>query len=167
MSEALKKMAEDEFVNLACFEVCGQEYAIPVANVREIVRIMEITPLPNAPAMIEGVIDLRGAVVPVMDLAKLLGRGTGETGSGARIVVLEVDGLVFGLWVNAATDVLTLDPADLEDVPALATRTGYDVVRNVIRRPAEAPVMVLSVEHLISAVQRSSKSDAARKEGSV
>ena len=156
MAKAHAPIPDDDLVNLACFELSGQEYALPVANVREIVRIMQITPLPNAPGMIEGVIDLRGAVVPVLDLAKLLGRGTGISDSNARIVVLELEGLVFGLWVSASTDVLTLSPVDLEDVPALATATGYDVVRHVIRRADQAPVMVLSLDHLISAVKHSS-----------
>lgn len=142
-------------VNLACFEVREQIYALEVAAVREIVRVQEITPLPNAPALIEGVIDLRGAVVPVVDLAKLLGRGATEGGLLARIVVLESDGLVLGLEVDAATDVLTLDPSRLEDVPALAAQAGYDAVRHVVRREGESPVMVLSLETLIESVYRS------------
>ncbi|MFK7894289.1 MAG: chemotaxis protein CheW [Myxococcota bacterium] len=156
---------ETDAVNLACFEVCGQEYALPVENVREIVRIMEVTPLPNAPALIEGVIDLRGAVVPVIDLAKMLGRGVGDSAMSARIVVLDVAELTFGLWVSGATDVLTLGRADLEAVPALATQSGYAVVRHVVRRPERAPVMVLSIENLIAAVQRSETGSAVEKEG--
>ena len=109
----------DEDVNLACFEIKGQLYALEIAQVKEIVRVQEITPLPNAPALIEGVIDLRGIVVPVVDLAKVLGRGTSELGILARIVVLENDGLVFGLCVEAATDVLSLKPGELGDVPDL------------------------------------------------
>ena len=164
MADVQRAISEDELINLACFEVCGQEYALPVANVREIVRIMQITPLPNAPMMIEGVIDLRGAVVPVLDLAKILGRGVGNSDLSARIVVLEAEGLVFGLWVSAATDVLTLSDADLEDVPALATEVGYGVVQNVIRRPDRAPIMVLSLEDMISAMKRSSGGSPLGKE---
>ncbi len=164
MADLQNALSDDELINLACFEVRGQEYALPVANVREIVRIMQITPLPNAPMMIEGVIDLRGAVVPVLDLAKILGRGVGDSDRSARIVVLEVEGLVFGLWVSAATDVLTLRHEDLEDVPALATQIGYDVVRNVVRRPDRAPIMVLSLEHMISSVKRSSGGNPLGKE---
>ena len=155
MASAALPIHEGSTVNLACFEVKEQIYALEVATVREIVRIQEITPLPNAPALIEGVIDLRGAVIPVLDLAKVLGRGSAEGGTNARIVVLEIDGLVLGLQVDAATDVLTLDASRLEDVPVLATHAGYDAVRHVVRREGEAPVMVLSLETLVESVYRS------------
>ncbi len=155
MSSAAFHGYEGSTVNLACFEVKGQIYALEVAAVREIVRLQQITPLPNAPALIEGVIDLRGAVIPVLDLAKVLGRGAGDLGTLARIVVLEIDGLVLGLQVDAATDVLTLDADRLEDVPELATHAGYDAVRHVVRREGESPVMVLSLETLVESVYRS------------
>ena len=155
MSSAALHVHDGSTVNLACFEVNEQIYALEVAAVREIVRVQEITPLPNAPVLIEGVIDLRGAVVPVIDLAKLLGRGTATGGMLARIVVLETDGLVLGLQVDAATDVLTIDAARLEDVPELAAQAGYDAVRHVVRREGESPVMVLSLETLIESVYRS------------
>lgn len=155
MSSELQMSFDASTVNLACFEVKGQLYALEVAHVREIVRVQEITPLPNAPEMIEGVIDLRGAVVPVLDLARVLGRGTSDGGVHARIVVMEIDGLVLGLWVDAATDVLTLDAHRLEDVPELASQAGYDAIRHVVRREGESPVMVLSLEALVESVYRS------------
>lgn len=142
-------------VNLACFAVGASEYALDVAQVKEIVRLQQVTPLPKAPALIEGVIDLRGSVIPVLDLGRVL-RGTPvETGPQARIVVLEVDGLVLGLIVEAAIDVMSLDATRLEDPPALATQAGYDAVRAVVRRPGQGPVMVLAADHLLESVYRS------------
>jgi purine-binding chemotaxis protein CheW len=156
MAEAYAQIAFDaSTVNLACFEVKGQIYALDVAHVREIVRIQDITPLPNAPDLIEGVVDLRGAVIPVLDLARVLRRGTSEDGVHARIVVLEFDGLVLGLRVDAATDVMTLDAHRLEDVPDLAIHAGYDAVRHVVRREGESPVMVLALDNLVENVYRS------------
>lgn len=156
MTEAFAKLSFDaSTVNLACFEVKGQIYALEVGHVREIVRVPNITPLPNAPELIEGVVDLRGSVIPVLDLARVLGRGRGGLGAQARIVVVEFDGLVMGLWVDAATDVLTLDAKRLEDVPDLATHAGYDAVRHVVRRTGESPVMVLALENLVEDVYRS------------
>jgi chemotaxis signal transduction protein len=73
----------------------------------------------------------------------------------ARILVLEVDGLVLGLWVDAATDVLTLDVRHMEDVPDLASHAGYDAVRHVVRRADEPPIMVLSVDRLVESIYRS------------
>ena len=155
MSEAVAFVADSSTVNLACFEVKDQIYAIEVEYVREIVRLMEITSLPNAPSLIEGLIDLRGRVIPVLDLARALNRGTASKGMHARIIVLEVDGLVLGLWVDAATDVLTLDVQNMEDVPDLASQAGYDAVRHVIRRDDQPPIMVLSVDELVESIYRS------------
>lgn len=145
----------DNQVELAIFAVRGQEYAVDVTQVREIVRAQDVTALPKAPALIEGVIDLRGAVVPVVDLARALGEDPVEPGPSARIVLIEGDGLVFGLRVGSATEVLAADAGSLEAPPALATQAGYDAVRAVVRRPEARPVMVLSVEHLLEAVFRS------------
>jgi purine-binding chemotaxis protein CheW len=161
MSEAVAFLADSSTVNLACFEVKDQIYAIEVEYVREIVRLMEITPLPNAPSLIEGLIDLRGRVIPVLDLARALNRGTASKGMHARIIVLEVDGLVLGLWVDAATDVLTLDVQNMEDVPDLASQAGYDAVRHVIRRDDGPPIMVLSVGELVESIYRSALAGVA------
>ena len=155
MSEELPFSLDESSVNLACFEVTGQIYAIDVTYIQEIVRGMDVTPLPNAPSLIEGVIDLRSAVIPVLDLSRVLNRGPATGGGTARIIVLEIDGLVLGLCVDAATDVLTLAGHHLEDVPDLATHAGYDAVRHIVRRPGEAPIMVLAPETLIESVYRS------------
>lgn len=158
MSSAVESIGGASTVNLACFEVKDQICAIEVEYVREIVRIMQITPLPDAPALIEGVIDLRGAVIPVLDLVRVLNRGTASNGMDARIIVLEVDDLVFGLWVDAATDVLALDVHQMEDVPDLARHAGYDAVRNVVRRAGQPPIMVLAVDRLVENIYRSALS---------
>ncbi|MBW1687956.1 MAG: chemotaxis protein CheW [Deltaproteobacteria bacterium] len=154
----------ENYVTLGCFEVGGQVYAIDVSQIREVVRWQAVTLLPNAPTLIEGVVDLRGSVVPVVDLARALGLGSVKSGVRARIAVTEVEGLVMGLAVDAAIDVLPVDVTRLEDPPALATQTGYDAARAVVRRPDAEPIMVLSLEHLLETVYRSalpSKEDAA------
>ena len=150
MTEAIETTSDLPSLNLACFEVKGQTYAVEVARVGEIVRMMEITPLPHAPSLIEGVIDLRGVVIPVIDLARLLGRGRGDRGSQARIVVLGARGLTLGLLVDAATDVLTFPRGRAERIPGLATSAGYDLVECIVRPEAGPPIMVLSADRLIA-----------------
>jgi purine-binding chemotaxis protein CheW len=147
--------SEDARVKLAVFRVGTAVYALDIAHVREIVRWQTITPLPVAPQLIEGVIDLRGAVVPVVDLARALGSGAVAASATARIAIVEADGLVMGLAVDAALEVMSADVAVLEDPPALATQAGYDAVRAVVRRPDSAPALVLSLEHILESVYRS------------
>lgn len=142
-------------VDLACFEARGRVYGIDVLQIREIVRSQEVTPLPKAPELIEGVIDLRDVVIPVIDLGHALCRErTSEAGQG-RIAVLEVDGMVFGLRVDAALEVISVEASHVDEPPALATHAGYETVRAVVRRAGMAPVLVLSLEHLLESVYRS------------
>lgn len=168
MNPRVETQLSDNQVDLATFAVHGREYAIDVTQIREIVRGRELTPLPRAPRLIEGVIDLRSSVVPVVDLGRALGGEPVEDAPGVRIVLLEVDGLLFGLRVEAALEVLGAEAAALEAPPALATHAGYDAVRAVVRRPAARPVLVLSLENLLENVYRSAlpASGAASAPGS-
>ena len=154
-SEHAQTFVGENQVNLACFETDGRIYALDVSQVREIVRWQAVTPLPMAPRLIEGVIDLRGAVIPVVDLSRVLGGEAAEVTEQSRIVVLDCDGLVLGLCVASATDVLSVDASRLEDVPELASQAGYDAVRHVVRRPDAQPVMVISLEHILENVYKS------------
>jgi purine-binding chemotaxis protein CheW len=155
MPNARAAAISENHVTLGCFEVAGHTYAIDVSQVREVVRWQPVTPLPNAPALIEGVIDLRGAVIPVVDLGRALGGKPVDQGPRARIAVTEVDGLVMGLAVDAAIEVLPVDVSHLDDPPQLATQTGYDLARAVVRRAGAEPILVLSLEHVLESVYRS------------
>lgn len=150
-------------ISLACFEARGQCYAFDVGLVREIVRPQEVTPLPNAPELIDGVVELRGGLVPLLDLSRVLGGEASEETPASRIVVLDCDGLLLGLRVDAANYVLSIDPALLEDVPDLAVQAGYNVVRAVVRRSDGPPIMVLSVETILENVYRSALASPGEK----
>ena len=145
-------------VTLGCFEVGGRVYALDVTCLREVVRWQPVTPLPKAPSLIEGVIDLRGAVVPVVDLGRALGGDPVKTGRRSRIAIAEVEGLVLGLAVDAAIEVLPVNVAAMEDPPGLATQAGYDTTRAVVRRADSDPILVLSLEHLLESIYRSALS---------
>ncbi len=147
-------------VDLACFQVDDQVYGIDVLSVREILRSVATTPLPKAPRLIDGVVDLRGAVIPVVDLGRALGRSAVRETGDTRIALVEVDELVFGLRVDAAVDVISADASTLEEPPALATHAGYDAVRAVARREGQPPVLVISLEHVLESVYRSAPNDA-------
>jgi purine-binding chemotaxis protein CheW len=145
----------DATVDLACFGALDQLFGIDVLQIREIVRSMEITPLPKAPGLIEGVIDTRSNVIPVVDLGRAMGGCLAPESDDVRIAILEIDDMVLGLRVASAVDVLQVGASEIEEPPALATHSGYDAVRAVVRRDGEPPVMVLSLEHLLESVYRS------------
>jgi purine-binding chemotaxis protein CheW len=132
-------------------------YGIDVLQMREIVRSQEVTPLPRAPELIEGVIDLRGVVIPVIDLGHVLCGERSEERPETRMAILEVEGMLLGLRVDAAVDVLSLEAGAVDAPPSLATHAGYDKVRGVVRRTDAPPVLVLSLEHILESVYRSAE----------
>ena len=155
MHEMAAETPSENQVTLGCFEVGGRTIAIDVSHVREVVRWQPVTPLPNSPRLIDGVIDLRGAVIPVVDLGRALGGSPVVVTDQTRIAVTEIDGLVVGLGVDAAVEVLQVDACTMEDPPPLATHAGYDAVRAVVRRPDSEPIVVISLEHLLENIYRS------------
>ncbi|MDJ0786078.1 MAG: chemotaxis protein CheW [Myxococcota bacterium] len=153
MAAASSFSAEDPVADLACLEAGGQRYGVDVVLVREIVRAPELTPLPRSPELVEGVIDLRGAVIPVVDLGRAL--GSGSCADGLHVVVLEIDDMVLGLRVDAAVDVLSVLPDSLGEPPALTTAAGYELVRAIVRQPSGHPVLALAPEQLVERIYRS------------
>jgi len=96
------------------FRIGKETYGVRIASVREIVRVPEITAVPSAPDLIEGVINLRGKIIPVMDLRKRFGETEIHTDKKNRILVVELDNKLIGLIVNAASEVLKIPPSEIE-----------------------------------------------------
>lgn len=96
------------------FRIGEETYGVRIASVREIVRVPEITIVPNAPEMIEGVINLRGKIIPVMDLRKRFGTTAVQPDKKNRILVVELDNKLLGLIVSSASEVLKIPPSEIE-----------------------------------------------------
>jgi purine-binding chemotaxis protein CheW len=96
------------------FRIGRETFGLPIGAVREIVRVPEITSVPNAPDFIEGVINLRGRIIPVVDLRKRFGEPVGAPNKKNRIVVVEVENRLLGLMVNSASEVLKIPPSEIE-----------------------------------------------------
>jgi purine-binding chemotaxis protein CheW len=96
------------------FRIGNETFGVRIASVREIVRVPEITSVPSAPETVEGVINLRGKIIPVMDLRKRFGHVDITPDKKNRILVVELDSKLIGLIVNAASEVLKIPPSDIE-----------------------------------------------------
>ena len=101
-------------LHLVGFRVGRETFGVPIGMVREIVRLPEITAVPNSAEFIEGVINLRGKIVPVVDLRKRFRDAEPDSGRKTRILVAEVEGQSVGLIVNSASEVLKIPPSDVE-----------------------------------------------------
>src|SRR2546428_3061581 len=96
------------------FRIGDETFGVKIGSVREIVRVPEITSVPNAPDTIEGVINLRGKIIPVMDLRKRFGHSEIQQDKKNRILVVELENKLVGLIVNSASEVLKIPPSEIE-----------------------------------------------------
>lgn len=110
----------------------GREtYGVPISLVREIVRVPEITAVPNAQKYVEGVINLRGKIISVVDLRKRFGETDVEPNKRNRIVVVELENRTVGLIVNAASEVLKIPPSEIEPPSSVFLNGDSDYVTGV------------------------------------
>ncbi len=112
-----------EVLQLVSFQLGPEEYAIDILGVQEIIRVVEITAVPNAPHFVEGVVNLRGKVIPIINLRTRLGLCTEEHTKDTRIVVVEVGRLILGFIVDSVEEVLRL-PAEYIEPPTSAGGGG-------------------------------------------
>jgi purine-binding chemotaxis protein CheW len=104
----------DKDLQVVGFRIGNETFGVLIGSVREIVRVPEITSVPSAPETVEGVINLRGKIIPVMDLRKRFGQTEVQPDKKNRILVVELDTKLVGLIVNAASEVLKIPPSEIE-----------------------------------------------------
>ena len=137
-------------VQLVIFRLQEEEYGAEITSVLEISRMLEITHLPQAPDFIKGVINLRGQVIPVVDLGWQFGhKSLAELPKTARIVVVEVEGETLGLLVDEVPEVLRVPETEIEPPPELfQSEVKRDYVKGVAKL-GERLVIVLDLEKVL------------------
>jgi purine-binding chemotaxis protein CheW len=128
--EEKARPAEEQMVVL---DVGDEAYGIPVQRVREIIRVPPITRVPNGPAFLEGVVNLRGQVIPVMDLRKHLGIPSGDETRRSRVVVAELGRHTVGLIVDGVSQVVMVATTEIEPPPSLIAGANDGQVCGVAR----------------------------------
>ncbi len=115
------------------FAVANEHYAVNIARVHEIIRLQQITVIPGAPACVEGVINLRGKVIPVLDLRKRFRLHAEEHTRSSRIVVVEVGGQTIGLIVDGVSEVLRIQMDSIEPPSPLVTGIDSRYLRGIAK----------------------------------
>lgn len=115
-------------LHIVGFQVGRETYGVPITSLHEIVRVPEITAVPDAPEYMEGVINLRGKIVSVIDLRKRLGEKKVSSTRRNRILVVEHRGKLSGLIVDSASEVLKIPATDVEASPTSLTEEGNNCV---------------------------------------
>ena len=136
-------------VQLACFRIGSELYALDIMRIKEIIRPQKLTPIPKAPAFIEGVINLRGVVIPVADLRKRFDQPISETNRKNRIVVCSLSGRIIGLMVDEVTEVKRFGRNEIAPAPQFIDGPEAHYFLGVARR-GEDLIMLIDLEKVLS-----------------
>ncbi len=130
------------------FTLGGEEYGVDILRVQEIKGFSAVTPIPNAPPWVKGVMNLRGTVVPVFDVRLKFGMEVRAYDRFTVIVVVNVGARVVGLIVDAVSDVLDIAAAEIEPAPDLGWQIDTSVIRGIARQ-GERLVTLLDIDRVV------------------
>lgn len=131
-----KASASGETLEIMAFSLHDQGFCVRTTSIREIRGYAVATPLPHAPAEVIGVMNLRGLVIPVIDLAVKLGMESIEPNERCAIIVAEVQGMALGLVVDRVSDILTINADILQPMPDIKAVGGTDYSDGIIIQPS-------------------------------
>lgn len=141
-------------IQLVVFDLASEHYGVDISDVREIMRMQNITKVPGAVSYVEGVINLRGKVLPVLDLRKRLGLKVAEQTAESRIVVVDIADGEVGVIVDAVTEVLRVPNSAIEPPSSMVAQGNSDYLRGIAKL-TDRLIILLDLNKLLS-----SKADA-------
>ncbi|MTI94450.1 MAG: chemotaxis protein CheW [Firmicutes bacterium] len=115
------------------FELADEFYGVDIHQVRGIEKPMSLTRVPNAPEFVQGVCNLRGSVIPVIDLRRRLGLSAGTETKNTRVLIVNVDKYTVGMVIDNANDVVNINPDMIEPSPALVSGIDSEFIRGVAK----------------------------------
>jgi purine-binding chemotaxis protein CheW len=159
MSNALVPVKSDEsrneLIQLVSFNLDQEEYGVDVLKVREIIRMPIVTRVPNTPHFVEGVINLRGKVIPIISMRKKFGLMETEYDKQTRIMVMDVDGELMGFIVDSVSEVIRVSGSEIQPSPAVVVSSiDQDCIAGVINQ-AERLLVLLDLEKMFSNDEKS------------
>ena len=129
----IEKQGLDELVQVVSFRLGQEEFGIDILKVQEINRMVEITKVPQAPFYCEGIINLRGKVIPVISLRKKFELDEREWDKNTRILVCDVSGNVIGMIVDSVDEVLKIPHSTIEPTPDIVTSVNSDYISGIAK----------------------------------
>jgi len=162
---ARRKQTQNE-AQIVVFKLGGEDYGIEISQVREIIRKREITAMPRQPVYVEGVINVRGTIIPVVNLKKRFGlSGETSTQNPHTIIVESGDGLV-GLLVEAVSEVIRVPADHIHPPPTVATSLDSEYLRGICRI-GDRLLIYLDVEKVVNASPTAFTPDALDREATM
>jgi purine-binding chemotaxis protein CheW len=147
MAEARK--SKDE-IQLVVFTIGDEEFGVEINQVREIVKLVAITRMPKSPVFIDGVVNLRGQIITVIDLAKRLDLPSRGKTESTRIMVVEVGENTVGMIVDSVSEVLRLSTDDIEDIPSLLNTEVHERYLRGVGKCNDRLLILLDLNEVLS-----------------
>jgi purine-binding chemotaxis protein CheW len=138
----------DEVLQFVTFTLNDEEYAVDILSVQEINRITEITKVPNSPDYVEGVINLRGKVIPVINLRSKFGFEEKATDDNSRIIIMEIQGIINGVIVDSVSEVLRIPASAIEAAPEVASDTISQFIKGLAKLD-DRLIILIEINNLI------------------
>jgi len=123
----------DDLLQLVSFKIGSEEFGVDILKVREIIRMVAITKVPQAPSFVDGVINLRGKVIPIVDLRKRFNLEAKEYDKNTRIVVVDIVGNIMGMVVDSVSEVVRLPSNTIEPPPEIVTGINSEYINGVAK----------------------------------
>jgi purine-binding chemotaxis protein CheW len=163
MDQAVKAMADKEGKYLT-FSLAGEEYGIGILKVKEIIGMMPVTTVPQTPKFVKGVINLRGKVIPVIDLRLRFGMDAMAYTERTCIIVVEIEGrfgtIQIGIVVDSVSEVLNIKGEDIEETPTFGTKLNTDYILGMAKMEGGVKIL-LDIDQVLSAQELSLLDQAA------
>ena len=143
------KNEASDILQLVSFKIGKEEFAVDILKVQEIIKIISITKVPNSPHFVEGVINLRGRVIPIIDLRIRLGLEKVQHTNDTRIIVVELEGNIVGFIVDAVYEVLRISKSITEAPPELVTGVNSEFI-TAVGKLEDRILILLDLEKVLS-----------------
>jgi purine-binding chemotaxis protein CheW len=141
------------------FFLAGEEYGIAILKVHEIIGMMSITSVPRTPVFIRGVINLRGKVIPIIDLRSKFGMPAQDQTSETCIIVVHVQGIEIGIVVDRVSEVLNISSDDIEEAPSFGAGVSTDYILGIGKSQSKVKIL-LDIDRVLSTQEVSALSTA-------
>lgn len=151
--------AQEQELQFVTFTLNTEEYAVDILNVQEINRITEITRVPNSPDYVEGVVNLRGKVIPIINLRKKFGFGEKPIDDGSRIIIMEIHGITNGLIVDSVSEVLRIPSSIIEPAPPMSSALNSKFIKGIAKLENRLIILV-DIDKLLGRTEIQSVNEA-------
>lgn len=148
-----EKAGSSELLQLVTFHLGDEEFAVDILNIQGINRMVEITKVPNAPDYVEGIINLRGKVIPIIDLRKRLGLPPTEYTKSTRFIVVEIDNKIIGFIVDSVSEVLRIDSSITEPPPQVVSGIDTEYI-TAVAKLEDRLIILLDLEKILTDKQK-------------